>query len=177
MGRGPAAPRCVHADTPSPGLSPASAEPPMLPSSLMLLNTAHEYLGRRAWCCNSDGALLRFYVSAAPRPPSALIWNVRARPVWLSALSASLSLTLKLVDSVSLVIIDSFRLKSEFIHSKVSSVFRSRVHVSMKLFRRLLRILQPLQCPSPLQCSCLENPRDRGAWWAAVYESHRVRPD
>ena len=21
----------------------------------------------------------------------------------------------------------------------------------------------------PLQCSCLENPRDRGAWWAAVY--------
>ena len=23
----------------------------------------------------------------------------------------------------------------------------------------------------PLQCSCLENPRDRGAWWAAV---HRV---
>ena len=24
---------------------------------------------------------------------------------------------------------------------------------------------------SPLQCSCLENPMDRGAWWAAV---HRV---
>ena len=23
----------------------------------------------------------------------------------------------------------------------------------------------------PLQCSCLENPMDRGAWWAAV---HRV---
>ena len=22
---------------------------------------------------------------------------------------------------------------------------------------------------SPLQCSCLENPMDRGAWWAAVY--------
>ena len=22
---------------------------------------------------------------------------------------------------------------------------------------------------SPLQCSCLENPRDRGSWWAAVY--------
>ena len=21
----------------------------------------------------------------------------------------------------------------------------------------------------PLQCSCLENPRDRGAWWAVVY--------
>ncbi|XP_010215728.1 PREDICTED: calcineurin-binding protein cabin-1-like [Tinamus guttatus] len=41
------------------GVSP---DTPMLPSSLMLLNTAHEYLGRRSWCCNSDGALLKFYV-------------------------------------------------------------------------------------------------------------------
>ena len=24
---------------------------------------------------------------------------------------------------------------------------------------------------NPLQCSCLENPQDRGAWWATV---HRV---
>ena len=23
---------------------------------------------------------------------------------------------------------------------------------------------------NPLQCSCLENARDGGAWWAAVYE-------
>ena len=22
---------------------------------------------------------------------------------------------------------------------------------------------------NPLQCYCLENPKDRGAWWAAVY--------
>ena len=22
---------------------------------------------------------------------------------------------------------------------------------------------------NPLQCSCLENPRDVGAWWAAIY--------
>ena len=22
---------------------------------------------------------------------------------------------------------------------------------------------------NPLQCSCLENPRDRGAWWAAIH--------
>ena len=22
---------------------------------------------------------------------------------------------------------------------------------------------------NPLQCSCLENPRDGGAWWAPVY--------
>ena len=30
---------------------------------------------------------------------------------------------------------------------------------------------------NPLQCSCLENPRDRGAWWAAVYGLHRVGHD
>ena len=36
---------------------------------------------------------------------------------------------------------------------------------------------------NPLQCSCLENPRDRGAWWAAIYgvaqsesDFSRVRP-
>ena len=28
---------------------------------------------------------------------------------------------------------------------------------------------------SPLQCSCLENPRDGGAWWAAVYGVARSR--
>ena len=27
---------------------------------------------------------------------------------------------------------------------------------------------------SPLQCSCLENPRDGAAWWAARMGSHRV---
>ena len=27
----------------------------------------------------------------------------------------------------------------------------------------------------PLQCSCLENPRDRGAWWAAVYGVAQTR--
>ena len=28
---------------------------------------------------------------------------------------------------------------------------------------------------NPLQCSCLENPRDSGAWWAAVYEVAQSR--
>ena len=28
---------------------------------------------------------------------------------------------------------------------------------------------------SPLQCSCLENPRDGGAWWAAIYGVARSR--
>ena len=30
---------------------------------------------------------------------------------------------------------------------------------------------------NPLQCSCLENPRDGGTWWAAVYGVTRVRHD
>ena len=31
---------------------------------------------------------------------------------------------------------------------------------------------------NPLQCSCLENPRDGGAWWAAVYgvEQSQIQP-
>ena len=29
---------------------------------------------------------------------------------------------------------------------------------------------------NPLQCSCLENPGDRGAWWAAVYGVAQSRP-
>ena len=30
---------------------------------------------------------------------------------------------------------------------------------------------------NPLQCSCLENPRGRGAWWAVSMRSHRVGHD
>ena len=29
---------------------------------------------------------------------------------------------------------------------------------------------------NPLQCSCLENPRDRGPWWAAVYGVAQSQP-
>ena len=28
---------------------------------------------------------------------------------------------------------------------------------------------------NPLQCSCLENPRDGGAWWAAFYGVTQMR--
>ena len=30
---------------------------------------------------------------------------------------------------------------------------------------------------NPLQCSCLDNPRDRGAWWLPSMGSHRVGHD
>ena len=46
-----------------------------------------------------------------------------------------------------------------------------------------LPFLFPLSCigernGNPLQYSCLENPRDGGAWWAAVYgvSQSRIRP-
>ena len=29
---------------------------------------------------------------------------------------------------------------------------------------------------NPLQCSCLENPVDRGAWWATVYRVAKSQP-
>ena len=43
----------------------------------------------------------------------------------------------------------------------------------METFSQKLHLLQ-VSCigegnGNPLQCSCLENPRDRGAWWATVY--------
>ena len=38
---------------------------------------------------------------------------------------------------------------------------------------REIKLLQFADCQegngNPLQCSCLENPRDGGAYWAAVY--------
>ena len=30
---------------------------------------------------------------------------------------------------------------------------------------------------NPIQYSCLENPKDRGAWWATVHEVTRVKHD
>ena len=45
---------------------------------------------------------------------------------------------------------------------------------SMGSLRQRLHFHFSLSCigegnGNPLQCSCLENPRDGGAWWAAVY--------
>ena len=40
-------------------------------------------------------------------------------------------------------------------------------------------ILEPGRAPvgngNPLQCSCLENPTDRGAWWSAVHGAKKSR--
>ena len=41
--------------------------------------------------------------------------------------------------------------------------------VFMMILNKLMFFLLGEGNGNPLQCSCLENPRDRGAWWAAVY--------
>ena len=55
--------------------------------------------------------------------------------------------------------------------------WRAAVHVVAKSQTRLsdfpftfhFDALEKEMASNPLQCSCLENPRDGGAWWAAVY--------
>src|SRR5574341_949892 len=54
----------------------------------------------------------------------------------------------------------------------VHGVAKSRARLSDFTFT--LHFHSSLSCigegnGNPLQCSCLENPRDGGAWWAAVY--------
>ena len=34
---------------------------------------------------------------------------------------------------------------------------------------KLRELVMDKEAWNPLQCSCLESPRDGGAWWAAVY--------
>ena len=46
-------------------------------------------------------------------------------------------------------------------HKELDTTERLPFHFSLSCFRE--------GNGNPLQCSCLENPRDGGAWWAAVY--------
>ena len=64
-------------------------------------------------------------------------------------------------DAASLMgLCESFKILFHIVHYRVMG----RVH------RFRLPALPPREGNgNPLQCSCLENPRDRGAWWAAVY--------
>ena len=34
---------------------------------------------------------------------------------------------------------------------------------------RICKVLDREENGNALQCSCLDNPRDEGAWWAAIY--------
>ena len=50
------------------------------------------------------------------------------------------------------------------------SLLGKNVSVSwMEKFKRTQYTFYGEGSGTPLQCSCLENPRDRGAWWAVIY--------
>ena len=44
------------------------------------------------------------------------------------------------------------------------------------VFKELIKVRCGEGNGNPLQCSCLENPRDGGAWWAAVYMRVDLNP-
>ena len=46
----------------------------------------------------------------------------------------------------------------QHIYSKVLNSYSKRNHLP-----------KPREVLHPFQCSCVKNPRDGGAWWAAVY--------
>ena len=53
-----------------------------------------------------------------------------------------------------------------FVNYKIKEVIGNDTNINYDIFS--------LSCigegnGNPLQCSCLENPRDGGAWWAAIY--------
>ena len=50
-----------------------------------------------------------------------------------------------------------------------SEVLSIRSHSQTRLKRLSMHSCIGEGNGNPLQCSCLENPRDGGAWWAAVY--------
>ena len=75
----------------------------------------------------------------------------------------------------------------KYINSNTALIFRNAFLCRKILSKSLLSPLLSFCCilstyfgegnGNPLQCSFLENPRDRGAWWAAVYGVHRVGHD
>ena len=51
--------------------------------------------------------------------------------------------------------------------SQITFFFPQRYSLNRKIPLEKTKIFKVLN-GTPLQCSCLENPRDGGAWWAAV---------
>ena len=55
----------------------------------------------------------------------------------------------------------------------LDSIFKSR-DITLPTKVRLVKAIGEGN-GTPLQCSCLESPRDGGAWWAAVYGAAQSR--
>ena len=97
---------------------------------------------------------------------------------WAAACQASLSFTipwtlLKLISVVSMMPSNRLILLFHPLLLLLSifpsiKIFSNVWAFSIRYFHFLLSCIGGGN-GNPLQCSCLENPRDRGAWWAAVY--------
>ena len=59
----------------------------------------------------------------------------------------------------------------KFVHllSKIQNILNSKTHRYPRVWNKGMQISIREGNGNTLQCSCLENPTDRGAWWAAVY--------
>ena len=94
----------------------------------------------------------------------------------------STSLTICFV-SLSQQLVESFCTQQALIQRRqwhTTPVFLPGRLQSMGLLRVGLHFHFSISCTgegngNPLQYSCLENPRDRGAWWPAVYEFTQIR--
>ena len=60
--------------------------------------------------------------------------------------------------------------------SVVVEIMKDNQNIIPKIFRTLFIIGLREGNGNPLQYSCLENPVDGGAWWAAIYGVAQIRP-
>ena len=60
-------------------------------------------------------------------------------------------------------------MRNKFVYSCSIKLHASGFNKLLESIFCILLIVDGEDTGNPLQCSCLENPRDGGAWWAAVY--------
>ena len=107
------------------------------------------------------------YWSGLPCPPPGDLPNPRLNPCFLCLLHWQDSLPLYHLES------QQVSLKCEVFHTSLDSALGPSHQFQMS--RKIMNIIPLLGKSSggghgnPLQYSCLENPMDRGVWWATVH--------
>ena len=110
-------------------------------------------------------------------------WNITVWKYWLitkgiSAAQRSIHITVKFKPHPIYYLGSGLQAASESSDKNKHTITAVSGNVHMNLAMNSSIITIYLLCPhwcfgegngNPLQCSCLENPRDRGAWWAAIY--------
>ena len=110
-------------------------------------------------------------------------WNITVWKYWLitkgiSATQRSIDITVKFKPHPIYYLDSGLQAASESSDKNKHMITAVSGNVHMNLAKKSSIIATYLLCPhrsfgegngNPLQCSCLENPRDGGAWWAAVY--------